>query len=456
MRRLFVCVWLAGFVFCWITQGCFESGGGSNFNSRSAGNNNTGGVNVGGSKGSDSGGDIALDPKGEYALARVGKDLVHVDLATGKALHLPALWTPEMVAFAFKEGRYYLLSHGPYGRAVMAVDPQTNRALWGHAITDKTDTVRIYPSPDDSFLVVARLMDLEVLDTRTGEVLRDYHTDLGIRDVDIAPDSGEVLISNYFSFDNEQVSTSIQGLNPRGRGLRTIKVPNCMSNLVLSPDGGRAFLAPTICGKDPVSVIDLKAGKWERNLPGFGPVALSPDGTTAVAFLDAQDVDASLFDNKAQIPDATGPRYHLMFIDTATLKFNLVAVGENLPRYAMSRDGKVLLVDSIWLGAMERIRLLDIKARKIHEVAATLDMNLGHYVLHPNNQDVYLLDNYRLAKLSIPRRLISLFQSDLTPRSLNITPDGKRLLVLGWDCALHLVDTATEKVTGVINLVQSK
>jgi hypothetical protein len=53
-----------------------------------------------------------------------------------------------------------------------------------------------------------------------------------------------------------------------------------------------------------------------------------------------------MFDDKAQVPDANGTEYHLMSIDPKTLKFTLTPIGDALPRFAMTRGGKGLLVDA--------------------------------------------------------------------------------------------------------------
>ena len=94
---------------------------------------------------------------------------------------------------------------------------------------------------------------------------------------------------------------------------------------------------PTSCQKDPVSVIDLDSGASSA-LPGFGPVALAPDGSLAVAFIDASNIDESLFDDHNQIP-SDDVQYHLMLIDTETLRFDVIATGDALPRYAITADG---------------------------------------------------------------------------------------------------------------------
>ena len=139
-------------------------------------------------------------------------------------------------------------------------------------------------------------------------------------------------------------------------------MPNCEAPIAVLPDASRALLSPTFCEEardsstpddawtnpDPVSIIDItpEALTFVKNLPGFGPVAMSPDGSRAVAYLDMERIDRSMFSDPKQIPGAGSPQYHLMVIDPKTLAFNLDPIGPALPRFAMTRDGKGLLVDS--------------------------------------------------------------------------------------------------------------
>src|SRR6185437_2093068 len=117
-----------------------------------------------------------------------------------------------------------------------------------------------------------------------------------------------------------------------------VGVPNCTAPIEVLPDASRALLSPTFCeeGKastskdqwtnpDPVSIIDLPADgpHFLKNLPGFGPVAMTPDKTRAVAYLDMQRIDESMFEDKSKIPSKTGPRYHIMTIDPKSLAYEL-------------------------------------------------------------------------------------------------------------------------------------
>ncbi len=455
MRRILVCGGVFIFSFIALAQGCFE--GGANFNMKSAGNNDQGGVNVGGNNNNPYTNptfrrDVAVSPQGEYALARIGDDLVQADLVKGKARKVTTVGAPERVAFAYKVRRYYLTVETGSNQGVFALDSVTRKVLWKRFITSVIYGVKLYPSRDDKVLVTASDTEVEVLSAATGKVLHTYQAKSKIQDVDITPDSATVLITEQHAWLGESVVTNVARMDLKDGATTTIPVPNCSSPLVLTPDGKHAFLAPTTCGKDPVSVINVKAGKFLRNLPGFGPVAMAMDGATAVAFLDVTNIDATLFDDKSQIPSATGDRYHLMLIDTKTLKFSLVAVGDSLPRYAVSRDGKVVLVDSIWLGTTDRIRLLDAATGVLHDLVSSITMQLNHFVLSPNNKDVYLLDADQVGKLSLKQRLLSLISTSVVPQSLNITLDGETLLMLDWNDHLHLMDTSSEKVTSAIPL----
>jgi len=140
-----------------------------------------------------------------------------------------------------------------------------------------------------------------------------------------------------------------------------ITIPNCEAPVSILPDESRALISPTFCEEgqssdpkdtwtnpDPVSIIDITAAglSFLKNLPGFGPVALSQDGARAVAYLDVKRIDATMFDDKSQIPGANAPQYHLLVIDPKTLQFSVDPIGNALPRFAMAEDGKGLLVDA--------------------------------------------------------------------------------------------------------------
>ena len=362
MKRALLLLGLVTLCFAAPYSGCFE--GGATFNQKAPGNNDSGGVNLGGYKDPNGDGrkDIAVDPQGAYVLARMGDKLVVGDLVKGAVHTVDAVGIPMRVAFAEKARRFYVVVQGGHPRGVFAVDPKTRKVLWKHDVLDFEGAVRLYPSKDDKFLVVADHKRMRILDTKDGGMRAAFTPKRKIEDVDITPDSSRILVTQEFTRKGGNFNTRISIIEPVEGRSEEISVPNCSSPLVLTKDGSRAFLAPTQCGSDPVSVIDIKQRKFIKNLPGFGPVALAPGGDTAVAFLDRDSaLDRDLFGDKSQKPSRSSDRYHLMFINTKTLKFTTVEVGDKLPRYAVSRDGKVVLVDSVWFGAKEEVRVVDCK-----------------------------------------------------------------------------------------------
>jgi hypothetical protein len=173
-------------------------------------------------------------------------------------------------------------------------------------------------------------------------------------------------------------------------------------------------------------------------LPGFGPVALAPSGALAVGFLDRDNVDEALFDDKSQIPARGSDQYHLMLIDTQTLKFELIALGDTLPRYAMSPDGTLLLVDADSFWEDGRVRVLDVKTKSLGAVEGD-DVRLENYVITRDSRRVFLLDQ-GLFQIDLEKRSVAAKRLDFMPDNLNITPDDGMLVLRQDSNTLWLYD----------------
>jgi len=213
---------------------------------------------------------------------------------------------------------------------------------------------------DGRSLIVADGIEGRVVDADTGTVRSTF--DVGSpEDVAFVPGGETALVVGQTTWNNHQPSTPIVEVDLTTGDVVAIDIPNCAAPIEVLPSGRRALLSPTWCEEgaastadrtwtnpDPVSVIELEAEgpRFNKNLPGFGPVALSEDGSRAVAYLDVQRLDPTMFDDPAQIPAADAKRFHLMVIDPTTLGFSLTEIGDTLPRFAMTRDGKGLLVDA--------------------------------------------------------------------------------------------------------------
>jgi hypothetical protein len=416
---------------------CVE--GGLNQNEREAGDGDEG-VSVGF-------GEIAIDPTGAYFLSRSDEALVYGDLATGATKVLTQLSSVERVAFAHKSSalfatRSFSEERGRLVRYALDADKEAwSRAIplglsWddrGFATYPWVDVLE-----DDSRLVLTYFDHVEIVDAASGAELFRTPRSNGIVDVDVTPDQKSVIITHEHFWEDTTPYTQLEVRNLATFAVDYIDVPNCSDELVLAADGKHAFLAPTTCQKDPVSVIDLEARKFQRNLPGFGPVALAPDGGLAIAFLDADNIDESLFDDKSQIPrDGTG-QYHLMLINPQTLAFELVELGDSLPRYAVSPNGQMLLVDSDTFWDDGRIRVLDVATHKLATVKGP-DIRLDNYVMTRDSGTVFLLDE-GLYRIALSARTAQAELLEFTPENLNITPDDRTLVLRENEHTLWLYD----------------
>lgn len=443
--------------------GCFE--GGANFHGQSAGNNDQGGVDLAGSRDSywndtsatdgnhEGFGELAIDPEGRWFLSRVGSRLVIGDIAAGTTATVEGISRPTRLAFGGHAARFFVTSETT--RAVTAYDARTRAQLWSWEHAACWYELRLYPTPDDRLLAVSCADAVFLLDAATGHERARHDTGFEIVDLDITPDSAYALVTLDEGWSASGTpSAAIEYLDlARGRVVDTVRVPNCAAPLVLAPDGARGFLAPTRCGQDPISVVDVHQRRFVRNLPGFGPVAMARDGNTAVGFLDKLSLDDTLFQ-----PDDPSPRgsarYHVMLVDTRTLAFRLVPVGDDLPRYDLTPDGNVLLVDwDSWWSADEggqRVRVLDVASGELRTVAGAA-VQLDHYTLHPNSRDVYLLSEASLYWLSIPALRVRAVSLTGHWRSLNLTPDGGTLLLLDFSDRLTVYDLGSHSIRHTID-----
>ena len=407
-------------------------GGGANENQHGVGDE-PGGVALGF-------GDIAVAPVGNDVLFRRGDGLPVGDVDSGKVSGLPVS-SPERLAFSKQRPVVYVGSSA--SDEILAVDVNDRRVLWHTAVSD-TDSAktRLMSSKDDRFVVAAQLQDVEILDAQTGKELGSFDFPQALVDVQILPDDQRAIVVELNEWDGDAPSTRVTILNLETQAKTTITVPNCADRLAVSGDATRALLAPTTCQKDPISVIDLSPGKegFDHNLPGFGPVALSPDGTTAVAFLDRDAVDLSLFDDPSQAPTSSAERYHLMLIDTATLKYEFAEAGSKLPRFAITPNGNVLLVDSAYVES-EGARLFDVTSRTFHHIQGP-QITLDNFVISSDSKHAYVLQSL-LYDLNVDDAQTSEIETGFEAKNINIAADDSALFLRKSDHEICIFDLAT-------------
>jgi WD40 repeat protein len=392
-------------------------------------------------------GEIAIDPSGQYLLSRTEEALVYGDLKTAQVRTLPGMGETERVAFAHTKRELFATRNDTeYEGHLFRYDLANDRQLWSRSIDIELswDTSGFGTRPwldvleDDSKLVLTFERHVMIVDARSGAELFRTKDGEDIVDVDLTPDQKRLIVTRQHVWSGESVKTALELYDLSSYAKTVIEVPNCSDELVIAPDGGHAFLAPTTCSQDPISVIDLTMNRFQRNLPGFGPVAIAPDGELAIGFLDTDNIDPGLFDDKAQIPASDAEQYHLMLIDTQTLKFSLVELGDTLPRYAVSPDGKLLLVDADSFWEDGRVRVLDVNTRALEPVKGP-DVRLDNYVVTRDSRRVFLLDQ-GLYQIDLAERTAQAELITFTPDNLNITPDDRTLVLRQDSNTLWLYD----------------
>jgi len=398
-------------------------------------------------------GEIAVSPHGTTFLARVGSDLIHADV-DGSWRKLGHLEDPERLVFSPTREVIYVITDDP--NRLRAHDLTTDRQLWSAHVPGGEDylwdwegvDVRpwLHVTSDDRFLAVVTYDEVALYDAQTGETAGRWSSDRQIVDFDLDPSGDAAFVTLSEDWDDNGPSTPFVTLELPSLAQTQIALPNCADETVMDAEGRYAFMAPTRCNQDPVSVIDLHSGEFVRNLPGFGPVSLAAGGDIAVAFMDLDNLDEDLF--LPGDPKPEGDRqYHLMLIDTKTLEFDTVELGDSLPRYAPTPDGKLLLVDANAWYDDERVRVFDLATGELHSVLGP-DIRLENFVMTSDSKYAYLVDDGAY-ELSIAERILSSLPLSIIPTNINLTADDRWLLLQDDLGPVHIYDREASQVTAV-------
>ena len=166
-----------------------------------------------------------------------------------------------------------------------------------------------------------------------------------------------------------------------------------------------------------------------------------------MAFMDLDNLDESLFLPGDPMPEGDR-RYHLMLIDTKTLEFESVELGDSLPRYAPTPDGKLLLIDANAWYDDERVRVFDLASGEIQSVLGP-DIRLENFVMTQDSRYAYLVDDGAY-ELSIGERILSSLPLSIIPTNLNLTSDDRWLLLQDDLGPVHIYDRDEDRVTAVV------
>lgn len=303
-------------------------------------------------------GAMVVSPSGRFIVMQRNTDTVLYDAPAATYHELEKRLV--RVAFAKTSDTFFALTNDG---ALVAVDASTRATRWSLAIPGAAATTMLRVSPDDAALVLATSAGTHVVDARSGSLTRTVSAAASARYAGFVPNAARALVVGPTLWRDGGPHTPVYAVDlaSNAPAAPSVDVPNCESPIEVLPSGARAFLSPTYCSPgaqavpgetwtnpDPVSVIDLAGSTmtFVKNLPGFGPVAMSKDGARIVAYLDVKRMDPAMFEDPKQVPWSEGQRYHLMTIDPTTLRFSLAPIGNAIPRFAMTADGRGLLVDA--------------------------------------------------------------------------------------------------------------
>lgn len=394
--------------------------------------------------------DLAVSPDGRFIVFGAQAKVTALDL---HAFAFADLDAPTHGRFAFASGQnaWFLHHDGTQdSKALNLVDLETGLVTRRERAPLNADALS-YDARTGQLAAWART-GRDVTIVGPGRPLA-LSADRRLVDVAWLPDGALALVEDH-TWDGDTPSTRILVHEPgQPQNGRPITIPNCASRLNLSPDGRLGMLAPTFCAKDPVSVIDIANRRFVENLPGFGPVAFSPDGDYAVAF-GRQD-DLATFGIASETP------YSLLFISTADLSLEVLDLGADLPTYTITPDGEVVLIYSVFKTASyDGIVMVDVATRTLRQTDGP-EVDLSEFVMSDDGELVYLIDG-GLFRLDVQSGRIAYIRlpcgglgepTQCNPDRINLLPD-ETTLVLGWRAARELAffDIPSDAITRTVRL----
>jgi hypothetical protein len=301
---------------------------------------------------------MVVSPDGKFVVAQRNQTSVLLDVEAKSARELSE--QVDRFVFAKQGDRGVAVLHD--SATVVAYDLPTASELWRAApFSPGTSATLARLSDDDRILLLGDDARVFAFDAERGELAGTVDVGTTPTELSFVPGTSHALVAGSTRWSNHQPATDLVDVDLATLSSARITLPNCEAPIVVLPDASRALVSPTFCDEgqtsspsagwtnpDPVSVIDLlpDGPHFLKNLPGFGPVALDPSGQRAVAYLDVQRMDETMFDDKSQVPSRDGPRYHILMLDPRSLSFELAPIGNVLPRFAMEKSGGALLVDA--------------------------------------------------------------------------------------------------------------
>ena len=298
---------------------------------------------------------------------------------------------------------------------------------------------------------------VESLELATG--LTRYHTlNMPLRDLDFSPIyPGEAVLtmSTWLPGSDVPLGQAIFWNAYTGEVSGKASFPNCADELKIQPGGHLGLMAPTRCQRDPITVLDLKARTFVKNLPGFGPVSISRSGDVAIGFTRKQSM-------QDEWGVAQKEPVGIIVVDLHTLDWTVVEYGQWEPTYLVDPAGDNVYLYSdgthceteLTRRGPNRTRLsvtcedvspalqrLDLATLTYHPVAGP-DMRLRHYVSTPDDQRLIEVNNGALVQLDYETRMVTTlpYPAPLGTDLINIRPQGDAVVLsYSYQPVFHVV-----------------
>jgi len=372
-----------------------------------------------------------------YLLEAGGKSVSRLDLTTYAESASYALPGAFSVLDVTPDGQFLILSNLPRAGLTekqIAADDESCEApdVWG--------------VPEGANLCKAAVVNVE------SGLVREVDLPNRLRDIDYDPLTSDVLLSYSKKAKGDPHPKSFMLFFQPATATWSCKLQfeNCSDEVIVSPEALLALQGPTHCAfpakfdpkkpleqqfeemqqeisaevqvnYDPISVVDLEKREFVANLPGYGPVALSPDGMTAVGFTLRQPMkDQWDYEQKELVG--------LIFVDLDTLTWSVLDYGNEIPSYTYSPDGQYLYVYSdspLTEGHIQRIDLGSLEKTEL--TGPTIDLDAFAWL--PSGHEMYVLSDHGLYFISGSTAAIKKVEVPVTPDLIAIRPQEDLIVV---------------------------
>ena len=185
---------------------------------------------------------FSVDGKLAWLLADGGTVLKRLDLATGQVQSVATL-----------AGTFTTLDRSPDGKFLVVAN--LPRSDWEEALFQSAVcTVTVKLAERQAAVNRCRVQVVPIDQPATAQV---WQTPRPVRDLDFSPFRGEILLT-WSEFVGNAPQATLAFYQPGlPEAITQATAANCGDELVLAPQAGRAFLAPSSCQKDPISVFNL-------------------------------------------------------------------------------------------------------------------------------------------------------------------------------------------------------